>query len=146
MPCSSLAYKTALTKRLTGDRIPTFLVRQEAVKFSRLILCTLYRVITGHAFIGSCSQRVFPQPTGEQVVCPCGELVRTSQESVKSVTPLPCLSHAHVSQDAPSSTHLLRPTPRAAWVRSLAHEAASDASNVPERSTAAAAGLLPGGE
>lgn len=29
-----LAYKTALTKRLTGNRIPTFLVRQEAVKFS----------------------------------------------------------------------------------------------------------------
>lgn len=41
-------------------------------------------------------------------------------------------------------TRLLRPTPRATCVRLLAHKAASDASNVPERPTAA--GLIPGGE
>jgi hypothetical protein len=69
-PRSSLAYKTVLTKPPDGRPHPTFLVRQDTVKFSRLTLCTLYRVITGHAFVGSYTQRFFPQHTPEQVACP----------------------------------------------------------------------------
>jgi hypothetical protein len=76
-PRSSLAYQTALTKPPDGRPHPTFLVRQDTVKFSRLTLCTLYRVITGHAFVGSYTQRFFPQHTPEQVACPCGEPVQT---------------------------------------------------------------------
>jgi hypothetical protein len=77
MPRSSLAYKTALTKPPDGRPHPTFLVRQDAAKFSRLTICTLYRIITGHAFVGSYTQRFFPQHTQEQVACPCGEPVQT---------------------------------------------------------------------
>ena len=77
MPRSSLAYRTALTKPPDGRAHPTFLARQDAVKFSRLTLCTLYRVITGHAFIGSYTQRFFPRHTGDQVACPCGEPLQT---------------------------------------------------------------------
>jgi hypothetical protein len=76
-PRSSLAYKIALTRPPDGRPHPTFLARQEAVKFSRLTLCTLYRVITGHAFTGSYMQRFLPQHTREQVACPCGEPVQT---------------------------------------------------------------------
>ena len=76
-PRSSLAYKTALTKPPDGRPHPTFLVRQDAAKFSRLTLCTLYRIITGHAFVGAYTQRFFPQHTEEQVACPCGEPVQT---------------------------------------------------------------------
>jgi hypothetical protein len=76
-PRSSLAYKTALTRPPDGRPHPTFLVRQDTAKFSRLTICTLYRVITGHAFIGSYTQRFFPQHTQEQVACPCGEPVQT---------------------------------------------------------------------
>jgi hypothetical protein len=76
-PRSSLAYRTALTKPPDGRPHPMFLIRQEAAKFSRLTLCTLYRVITGHAFIGSYTQRFFPQHTRKQVACPCGEPVQT---------------------------------------------------------------------
>jgi hypothetical protein len=44
-------------------------------------------------------------------------------------------------------TRLLRPTPRAACVRSLAHKAASDAPKaIPERTTAAGPLPGPGGE
>ena len=76
-PRSSLAYKTALTKPPDGRPHPTFLVRQDAAKFSRLTLCTLYRIITGHAFVGAYTQRFFPQHTEEQVACPCGEPIQT---------------------------------------------------------------------
>ena len=72
----SLTYKIALTKPPDGRLHPAYLVRQEAVKFSRLTPCTLHRV-TGHPFIGSCTQQFFPQHTAEQVGCPCGEPVQT---------------------------------------------------------------------
>ena len=51
MLCSFLACKTMLTKLPNGRLHLIFLVRQEVVKFSCL---TLYWVITGHTFIGSC--------------------------------------------------------------------------------------------
>jgi hypothetical protein len=86
-PRSSLAYQTALTKPPDGRPHPTFLVRQEAVKFSRLTICTLYRIITGHAFIGSYTERFFPQHTREQVACPCGAPIQTV-EHVLLVCPL----------------------------------------------------------
>ncbi len=47
----------------------------------------MYRIITGHAFVGAYTQRFFPQHTQEQVACPCGELVQTI-EHVLLVCPM----------------------------------------------------------
>ena len=77
MPCTSLAYKTALTRPPDGRPHPVFLAGQEAAKSSRKTLCTLYRVITGHAFIGAYTQWFYPQHTQEQIACPCSEPVQT---------------------------------------------------------------------
>src|SRR5258707_2521431 len=49
--CTSLAYRTALMLPPNGKPHPTFLTRGEAAKFSCHTLCTMYRIITGHAFI-----------------------------------------------------------------------------------------------
>ena len=76
-PQSSLAYRTALTKPPDGRLYPIFFVWQNTVKFSCLTICTLYRIITRHTFIGSYTQRFFPQHTQEQIACPCGEPVQT---------------------------------------------------------------------
>jgi hypothetical protein len=45
VPRSSLAYQTALTKPPDGRPHPTFLVRQEAVKFSRLTIQTIEHIL-----------------------------------------------------------------------------------------------------
>ncbi|KAI0005579.1 hypothetical protein BJV74DRAFT_234657 [Russula compacta] len=37
----------------------------------------MYRIITGHAFIGSYTQRFYPNHTPDQVACQCGEPVQT---------------------------------------------------------------------
>jgi len=76
-PHASLVYKTALTRPPDGRTHPTFLTGEQAAKFSRLTLCTMYRIITGHAFVGSYTQRFFPQHTPDQVACPCGTPVQT---------------------------------------------------------------------
>jgi len=51
--------------------------------FSRRIVCTLYRIITGHAFIGSYVQRFFPQHTPDQIACPCGEQIQTVEHALR---------------------------------------------------------------
>lgn len=74
---SSLIYKTALTKPPNERSHPMFLVRQEAVKFSYLTICTLYQIITKYIFIGSYIQWFFPQHTRKQVACLYSEPVQT---------------------------------------------------------------------
>jgi hypothetical protein len=58
-PRSSLAYRTALTKPPDGKAHPTFLTGKELAKFSHWSLCTLYWIITGHAFVGTYTQHFF---------------------------------------------------------------------------------------
>ncbi len=77
LPRVSLSYQTALIKPPDGRPHPTFHINQDSVKFSRKTITTLYRIITGHAFIGSYTQRLFPQHTPEQITCSCGEPVQT---------------------------------------------------------------------
>jgi hypothetical protein len=76
-PHNSLVYRTVLTKPPDGRAHPILRTGWNAVKFSRKTLCTLYRIITGHAFIGSYTQGSYSQHTPEQIACPCGEPVQT---------------------------------------------------------------------
>jgi hypothetical protein len=98
-PHTSLAYRTALTGPPDGRPHPTFLNPADLsaprapahgartpqgpeppsirAKFSRGNFSTLYRIITGHAFIGAYTERFYPLHTPEQVACPCGEPVQT---------------------------------------------------------------------
>ena len=57
----------------------------------------MYRIITGHAFIGAYTQRFFPQHTQEQVACICGEPIQTV-EHVLLVCPLYTATlHTHLT-------------------------------------------------
>jgi hypothetical protein len=68
-------------------------------KFSRLNFSTLYRIITGHAFIGAYTEQFNPQHTPEQVACPCGEPVQTV-EHVLLICPLHADSrHRHLTNN-----------------------------------------------
>ncbi|KAI0281923.1 hypothetical protein BC826DRAFT_314279 [Russula brevipes] len=60
----------------TGEAAPPNRVAQTA-KFSRATICTMYRIITGHAFVGAYTQRVYPNHTPEQIACPCSEPIQT---------------------------------------------------------------------
>jgi hypothetical protein len=62
MPRPPLAYKTALTKPPDGWAHPVFLAAPNEVQSSKRTLCTLYRIITGHAFIGAYTQSFLPSP------------------------------------------------------------------------------------
>jgi hypothetical protein len=77
MPRTSLAYRTALTKPPDSKPHHTFLSREQAAKFSQTTLCTMYRVITRHAFTGAYTQRFFNRHTPDQIACTCGEPVQT---------------------------------------------------------------------
>jgi hypothetical protein len=46
-------------------------------KFSRSVYSTLFRFITGHAFVGEYTQRFYPPHTPSQIDCPCGEPLQT---------------------------------------------------------------------
>jgi len=95
-PRTSLAYQTALTKPPDGKSLSTFQpapkktpgprtrpqlnpTQQPQAKstFSKRTISTLYRIITGHAFVGAYTQRFYPQHTPEQIACTCGEPVQT---------------------------------------------------------------------
>jgi hypothetical protein len=52
----------------------------------------LYRLITGHAFIGAYTQHFFDQHTPEQIACTCGELVQTVEHILLDCPTMP--SHA----------------------------------------------------
>jgi hypothetical protein len=91
-PRTSLAYRTALTKPPDGRPHPTFPTKQEPAKFSWTTSCMLYRLITGHAFIGAYTQHFFDQHTPEQIACTCGELVQTVEHILLDCPTMP--SHA----------------------------------------------------
>jgi hypothetical protein len=76
-PRSSLAYRTALTRPPDGKPHPTFLTGKETAKFHRSLHCTMYRIITGHAFTGAYTQRFFNRHTPDQIACECGEPIQT---------------------------------------------------------------------
>jgi hypothetical protein len=98
-PHNSLAYQLALTRPPDGRPHPTYITPSDLpashapansaraaegprnppnkAKFSRRNFSTLYRIITGHAFIGAYTERFHPQHTPEQVACPCGEPLQT---------------------------------------------------------------------
>ncbi|KAH9966300.1 hypothetical protein BJV74DRAFT_285636 [Russula compacta] len=46
--------------------------KQESAEFPRLPICTMYRIITGHTFIGSYTQRFDPKHAPDQIACSCG--------------------------------------------------------------------------
>ena len=95
-PGKSLIYCTALTKPPDRRAHPSFnITRTKAVnshfpnsaasqdadnqvkaKFSRSTYSTFYHLTTGHAFIGSFTQRFFPCHTPKQVACQCSEPVQ----------------------------------------------------------------------
>jgi len=99
-PRISLAYQLALTKPPDGKPHPTF-IHTKAKRpagagrrpqrgsapakssHSRHTTSTLYRIITGHAFIGSYTQRFLPQHTPEQIACQCGETIQTVEHVLR---------------------------------------------------------------
>ena len=98
-PHSSLAYKTALMQPPNSKPHPTFLTKPEAAKFSCCTLCTMYQIITGHAFVGSYMQCFHPTHTPEEVACPCGKPLQTV-EHMLLVCPLytaTCYKHLTIS-------------------------------------------------
>jgi hypothetical protein len=98
-PHTSLVYRIALTQPPDGQPHATFLNpadlpiqvpriptrtpqttgarRYPKLSFSRKTFSTMYRIITGHAFIGAYTERFFPLHTPEQIACPCGEPTQT---------------------------------------------------------------------
>ncbi|KAH9954951.1 hypothetical protein BC827DRAFT_1348032, partial [Russula dissimulans] len=50
---------------------------------SRHTTSTLYRIITGHAFIGAYTQRFYPQHTPAQIACQCGETIQTVEHVLR---------------------------------------------------------------
>jgi hypothetical protein len=74
---TSLIYRTALTKPPDGRAHPTFKPDQSTVKFSCKTSCMLYRLATGHAFIGEYMRHFYSRHTQEQVACPCGKPTQT---------------------------------------------------------------------
>jgi hypothetical protein len=116
-PHNSLAYRTALTRPPNGRPHPTFIKpvvpaedaarepqnpethREGKVKFSRRTFSTLYRVITGHAFIGAYTERFFPLHTPEQVACPCGELTQTVEHVLLHCPLHTAARHKHLTNN-----------------------------------------------
>jgi len=99
-----LAYHTALTKLLDSRPHPTFqhgraqrkagarcpsqhpTLNQEAKSgFSCRMICTLYRIITGHTFTGEYAQHFCPQHTPDQVACPCGEWTQAHPNGLPTI-------------------------------------------------------------
>jgi hypothetical protein len=93
-PRTSFAYQTALRAPPDGRAHHTFKIvpapgrvdpapnahnREDTpkAKFSRQTYATLYRFITGHAFVGEYTQRFYPPHTPSQIDCPCGEPVQS---------------------------------------------------------------------
>jgi hypothetical protein len=138
-PRTSFAYQTALTRPPDGKPHPTFQASQEratqrnagdatppnrvakTAKFSRATVCTLYRIITGHAFSGAYTQRFYPSHTPEQIACQCGEPIQTI-EHVLMVCPLyneARRKHLTVSGRPRNLTQLVQPPKMSSSVASF---------------------------
>jgi hypothetical protein len=92
MPRSSLAYRTALTKPPDGRPHPVF-----QAKSSRKTLCTLFRIITGHAFTGSFTERFYPRHTPEQIACLCGTPLQTVEHVLLECPLYTVARHKHLT-------------------------------------------------
>jgi hypothetical protein len=97
LPRTSLAYRTALTKPPDGRTHPTFQQNCNTAKFSRKTLCTLYRLTTGHAFIGSYTQRFYSLHTPDQIACPCSEPVQTVEHLLLKCPTYTAARHKHLT-------------------------------------------------
>ena len=96
-PRTSLSYSTALSKPPDGKAHPTLLSKKESAEFSRLTLCTMYRIITRHAFIGSYTQRFYPDHTPDQIACPCGERIQSVEHVLLGCPLLNVARHKHLT-------------------------------------------------
>ena len=102
-------YKTALMQPPNSKPHPTFLTKPEAAKFSLHTLCTMYQIITSHAFVGSYTQFFYPTHTPEEIACPCGKPLQTVKHMLL-VCPLyttACHKHLTISSHPQNLVQLL---------------------------------------
>ena len=97
LPQTSLAYRTALTRPPDGKTHPTFRTGKEPAKFTCTTSCTLYRLITGHAFIGAYTQCFYTQHTPEQIACDCSEPVQTVEHILLKCPNYAAACHRHLT-------------------------------------------------
>ena len=103
-PRTSHAYRTALREPPNGKHHPTFQPTPKnpqretnsKVKFSRLTHSTLYRFITGHAFIREYTQRFYSRHTPDQVACPCGSPIQTVEHVLMDCPLHTAARHRHL--------------------------------------------------
>ena len=90
-PCTSVAYRTAFTRRSPQTESPTPRSPHSTKTTHRLAQLSFHFhcIITGHAFIEAYTQRFFPRHTPYQVSCPCGEPTHTGKHML-----LHCLYNA----------------------------------------------------
>ena len=121
-PRTSLVYTTVLRtppdgrmhhtfqpKRVRGkgpERPPTG-ETENPDKFSRLNHSTLYRFMTGHAFTGEYTQRFYPLHTQDQIACPCGEPLQTTEHVL-----LHCPLHSAARRELFTANGRLRTLPQ----------------------------------
>ena len=78
---------------------------QTTVQFSRLTISTLYRIITGHTFVGKYTQRFFPQHTPEQIAFPCGKPVQSIEHVIMECPIYNAARRKHLTPMLPTAFH-----------------------------------------
>ena len=71
--------------------------KEKSTEFSQTTLCTMYQIITGHTFVGSYTQRFFPDHTPAQIACQCGEPVQTVEHMLLSCPIYNAMCHKHLT-------------------------------------------------
>jgi hypothetical protein len=97
MPCTSLAYRTTLTKPPDGRAHPVFQAEQNSAKYTRCNISTLFRIITGHAFTGAYTQHFYPQHTPNQIACLCGATIQTVEHVLLQCPLYTAAHHRHLT-------------------------------------------------
>ncbi|KAI0279245.1 hypothetical protein BC826DRAFT_1081479 [Russula brevipes] len=67
------------------------------VKFTCSTICTMYRIITGHAFTGAYTQRFYPNHSLEQIACQCGEPIQTIEHVLMACPLYTEARHKHLT-------------------------------------------------
>ncbi|KAI9451292.1 hypothetical protein F5148DRAFT_986616 [Russula earlei] len=65
--------------------------------FSRQIMATFYRLITGHTFIGEYTRRFYPKHTPAQITCQCGKPIQTVKHVLLSCPLFDDVRRRHLS-------------------------------------------------